>query len=92
MPNLTQRLMELKEAEQRHQRRADKAQGALESTMKELLKKFGVKTLEEAEALLIKERKALKKQRLRAEAVFERVKKHIDKRKEELDGESTLDS
>ena len=68
MSDLLKKAQRLKEEAEKRQRQADKAQGALDSLLLQLRKEHGLKSLEEAEALLPRLTKEL-----------EQVKRELDK-------------
>ena len=71
---LVERFQKLKEAVESLRRKADRASGVKEQILSQLRKEFGVRTLEEAEKLLLKEEKGLEKEEEALEEELETYK------------------
>ena len=72
--DLLKKAQRLKELAEKRRQQADKAQGALDSLLSQLRKEHGLKSLEEAEAYLLKLTKEL-----------EQVKRELEKTLEEYE-------
>lgn len=72
-----ERYEELKRKAEQHRREADRVQGSLQQIMRELKEEFGCKSLEQANALLEKKRKALALKEKEAEKLLAKIEEEF---------------